>query len=256
MRVAHHKQYILRIIVLLPFKEQDMQMKKAVMNWSGGKDSAHALWKVMQGKEYDIVALLTTTNSETKLSTMHNIPLHLLEAQSESIGIPLYVVPLKPKGNMSDYSNAMDRAAQHFKAQGVTHFIYGDIFLHDIRSYREAQLTPLGITVVEPLWGASSREIIDAYLETGLQTVIVTTGDNGLGMEAIGQIIDRKWIDHLPADCDPNGENGEYHTFCFDGPIYHHPISFQLGTPVKKSYDIRLDDGTLKTFTYCATDIK
>ena len=233
-----------------------MQKKKAVMNWSGGKDSAHALWRVMQGEEYEVVALLTTTNSETQLSTMHNIPLELLQAQSESIGIPLYVVPLKPRGNMADYSEAISRAAEHFKKMGVTDFIYGDIFLHDIRQYREMQMQPLGITVVEPLWGVSSREIIEAYIETGLQTVIVTTEDNGLGLSAIGKVIDRKFIDQLPSSCDPNGENGEYHTFCFDGPIYQHPVPFQLGKPVQKSYDIQLDDGTTKTYTYCFADLK
>lgn len=232
-----------------------MQKKKAVMNWSGGKDSAHALWRVMQGDEYEVVALLTTTNSATQLSTMHNIPLKLLQAQSESIGIPLYVVPLTPKGNMADYSEAMCRAAEHFKEMGVTHFIYGDIFLHDIREYRESQLHPLGITIVEPLWGASSREIIEAYLETGLQTVIVTTENNGLGLSAIGKIIDREFIDQLPSAYDPNGENGEYHTFCFDGPIYREPVSFLLGKPVRKSYDIRLDDGTTKTYTYCFANL-
>ena len=230
--------------------------KKAVFNWSGGKDSAHALWRVMQKNEYDIVALLTTTNSKTHLSTMHNIPIELLEAQSESIGIPLYIVPLTPKGNLDDYSTAIGHAAEHFKAQGVTHFIYGDIFLHDIRSYREAELSPFGISLVEPLWGASSHDIIEAFLETGLRTVIVTTQADGLGMSAIGKIIDRKFIDSLPAGCDPNGENGEYHTFCYDGPIFKHPIPFQLGNPTQKSYDINLDDGTTKTYTYCFAELK
>ena len=225
--------------------------KKAVFNWSGGKDSAHALWRVMQSGEYDIVALLTTTNSDTQLSTMHNIPLALLQAQSESIGIPLYVVPLVPKGNSIDYSAAIRRAAEHFLAQGVSHFIYGDIFLHDIRSYREAELTPLGIIVVEPLWDSTSRDIIEAYLHTGLKTVVVTTEADGLGMSALGRVIDREFIDTLPAGCDPNGENGEYHTFCFDGPIFAHPIRFALQAPIQKSYDIRLDDGTIRTFTYC-----
>ena len=230
--------------------------KKAVFNWSGGKDSAHALWRVMQTNEYDIIALLTTTNSKTQLSTMHNIPIDLLEAQSESIGIPLFVVPLTPRGNMDDYSTAMRHAATHFKEMGVTHFIYGDIFLNDIRRYREAELAPLGITVVEPLWGGTSAEIIEAYLNTGLQTIIVTTEANGLGIEAIGKIIDRNFVDSLPAECDPNGEKGEYHTFCFDGPIYKYPIPFKLGKPVQKSYDINLDDGTTKTYTYCFANLK
>ena len=228
-----------------------MQKKKAVFNWSGGKDSAHALWKALQSGTYNIVALLTTTNRETNLSTMHNIPLDLLEAQSESIGIPLYVVPLKPAGQLEDFSDAITAAARHFKAEGVTHFIYGDLFLNNIRTYREALLSPLGIEVVEPLWGPTSEEIITAYLKTGLKTVVVTTEDKGLGIEAIGQLIDADFIRQLPPDCDPNGEQGEYHTFCYDGPIFQHPIAFDLGTPFRKSYDIGLDDGTTQTYTYC-----
>ena len=228
-----------------------MEKKKAVLNWSGGKDSAHALYKVLQSDEYEIVALLTTTNSHTQLSTMHNIPLELLRAQSESIGIPVEVVGLRPKGNMEDYSAQMAAVAKRYKEMGVTHFIYGDIFLHDIRKYREEQLQPFGIEVVEPLWGPSSEEVMEAYLQTGLKTLIVTTEENGLGMDAIGKIIDRNFIDQLPAHCDPNGEQGEYHTFCFDGPIFHHPVDFELGTPRRESHDIPLEDGSVHTYTYC-----
>ena len=230
--------------------------KKAVFNWSGGKDSAHALYRILQSDEYEIVALLTTTNAESGLSTMHNIPLELLKAQSESIGIPLDIIGLTPKGNMDDYSSAMTKAAEKYRKQGVRYFIYGDIFLHDIRRYREQSLKPLGIKVVEPLWGPSSEEIIKAYLETGLKTIIVTTEENGLGTEALGKIIDEDFIKSLPEGCDPNGENGEYHTFCYDGPIFSHPIKFHIGEPVKKSYDIRLDDGTIKTYTYCFANIQ
>ena len=226
------------------------------MNWSGGKDAAHALWRVMQSGEYEVVALLTTTNRETRLSTMHNLPTALLQAQSESIGIPLDLVELKPAGNLQDYTATMEKVLQKYQALGVTHFIYGDIFLHDIRKYRETTLAPYGITLVEPLWGPSSRDIIEAYLDTGLQTIIVTTEETGLGMGAIGKKIDREFIQSLPEHCDPNGENGEYHTFCYDGPIYQHPVAYHLGTPFRKSYDIPLDDGTEKTYTYCFADIQ
>ena len=232
-----------------------MEKKKAVMNWSGGKDAAHALLRVMQSEEYEVVALLTTINQTNQLSTMHHIPLSLLEAQSESIGIPLELVELKPAGNMEDYTLAMTKAIQKLKEKGVTHFIYGDIFLEEIRTYRESVLAPFGITLVEPLWGNTSAEIMEAYLTTGLKTVIVTTENKGLGLEAIGKIIDRDFIEQLPANCDPNGENGEYHTFCFDGPIYRYPVPHRLGTPFRKSYDINLDDGTTQTFTYCFADL-
>ena len=232
-----------------------MSKKKAVLNWSGGKDSAHALLKVLQSGEYDVVSLLTTVNRSTCLSTMHNIPISLLEVQSRHIGIPLRVVQLNPGGNMEDYNIAMDTVTREFIEQGVTHFIFGDIFLHDVRSYREQQLNPLGIKVVEPLWGKSSKDIMADFLATGLKTIVVTTMADGLGQSAIGQLIDEDFIANLPLDCDPNGENGEYHTFCYDGPIYNTPIPFTMGIPYSKSFDIRLDDGSKKTFTYCFTEL-
>ena len=230
--------------------------KKAVFNWSGGKDSAHALLKVMQCDEYEIVALLTTINRSTLLSTMHNIPVELLEAQSRLIGIPLKIVGLKPKGTMEDYQLAMKQAVEEYQAQGVTHFIYGDIFLHDIRKYREMLLEPYGIEVVEPLWGKTSQEVIDGFLNTGLKTLVVTTMADGLGEQAIGRLVDESFIKSLPESCDPNGENGEYHTFCYDGPIYSSPVPFTLGTPFSKSFDIGMDDGTTQTFTYWFVDLK
>lgn len=223
------------------------------MNWSGGKDSAHALWRIFREGRYEVVALLTTVNRDTRRSTMHAIPVELLEAQAEAIGIPLHTVDLTPCGNMEDYTEAMNRACRHFMEQGVRHFIFGDIFLHDVRSYRELQLRPLGAEVVEPLWGESSREVIEAFLRTGLQTVVVTTGAEGLGREAVGKTIDRRFIDSLPEGMDPNGENGEYHTFCHAGPIFRHPVAFTLGEPFFREFDIRLDDGSVKKYGYWFT---
>ena len=228
---------------------------KAVLNWSGGKDSAHALYKILQNESYEVVALLTTINETTDLSTMHNIPSELLQLQSERIGIPLELVRLKPKGTMEDYSKAMTAVANKFIHQGVTHFIFGDIFLHDVRSYREQQLTPLGITVVEPLWDKSSEEVMQDFLDTGLKTIIVTTMADGLGKSAIGQIITREFVNHLPTGTDPNGENGEYHTFCFDGPIYSSPVPYNIGVPYEKSFEIGLDNGEIQTYTYCFCDL-
>jgi len=111
--------------------------KKAVFNWSGGKDSALALSKILKGQEYEIVALLTTINRENKRSTMHAIPETLLQKQADSIGISLFTVDLTPNGDMNSYESAMQNAVLHFKERGVTHFIFGDIFLHDLKSSRE-----------------------------------------------------------------------------------------------------------------------
>lgn len=228
-----------------------MKKKKAVFNWSGGKDSAHALWRVLQSGDYEVVALLTTANRDSQCSTMHHIPRELLEAQSRSIGIPLDLVPLNPGGTLSDYSEAMRKAVLRHKAAGVTHFIFGDIFLHDVRSYRESQLAPLGIEVVEPLWQLTSAEAMAGYLASGFRTVVVTTMADGLGEAAVGREVDAAFVSALPDGCDPNGENGEYHTFCYDGPIFSRPVSFSLGATCRKSFDIRLDDGSLHTYTYC-----
>lgn len=232
-----------------------MERIKAVFNWSGGKDSAHALWKAQQSGRYEIAALLTTVNCDTRRSTMHAIPTALLQAQADAIGLPLHVVDLTPAGTMEDYGAAMSRAVEHFKAQGVTHFIFGDIFLEDVRAYRERQLAPHGIEVVEPLWGRSSQEVMRDFLASGLRTVVVTTMADQLGADAIGREVDRAFVDSLPAGIDPNGENGEYHTFCYDGPIFRRPVPFRLGEPFEHSYDIRLDDGTTKTCSYWFADL-
>ncbi|MBN9293264.1 MAG: ATP-binding protein, partial [Flavobacteriia bacterium] len=135
------------------------QRKKAVFNWSGGKDSALALQKVLQEDVFDVVSLLTTINEETLTSSIHSIPVEMLKRQADSIGIPLYTVLFAK--NLANYDDKMRETVNHFKKQGVTHFIFGDIFLADIKAYRESKLNPLGIEVVEPLWNKSTAEIMD-----------------------------------------------------------------------------------------------
>lgn len=232
-----------------------MEKIKSVFNWSGGKDSAFALYKVLQSGLYDVVALLTTVNSSSSRSTMHDIPLDLLKRQASSIGIPLYVVNLSPASGMDEYNKAMSDAVLHFKEQGVTTFIFGDIFLYDVRKYREDALRPLGIDVLEPLWDKSSREVMDEFLQSGLKTIIVTTTATVLGHEYIGRHIDESLIKDLPESADVCGEQGEYHTFCYDGPIFSHPVRFTLGQPYEKSFPIKLDDGTEQTFSYWFADL-
>lgn len=224
--------------------------KKAVFNWSGGKDSALALDKVLRAGEYEVVALLTTVNRDNRRSSMHGIPVSLLEKQAASIGIPLHVVNLAAGGEMQGYENAMREAVEFFKQRGVTHFIFGDIFLHDVKKYREEKLRPLGIEVVEPLWGKSSPEIIAEFIASGLQTVVVTTTADILDRRFIGRTIDENFLRDLPAGVDPCGENGEYHTFCHAGRIFREPVKFTLGEPISKTFPVKLADGTEKNFSY------
>lgn len=223
---------------------------KAVFNWSGGKDSALALHKVLQQNLYEVVALLTTVNRETERSSMHAIPTTLLQQQADSIGIPLYPVMLEPDGEMSGYENAMKKAVSHFRDEGVTYFIFGDIFLYDVKSYREKQLTPYGITVVEPLWGKSSGEIMQEFLASGLQTILVTTMADKLDSTFIGQRLDEQLLKRFPEDIDVCGENGEYHTFCFAGGMFRNPVPYLIGEPEFRSYPVKMEDGTEQVFTY------
>ena len=232
-----------------------MTRHKAVFNWSGGKDSAHALWRAMRSERYEIVALLTTVNRSTLRSTMHGIPTELLRAQADRIGIPLHTVDLTPKGDMEDYSAAMDRAVRRYREEGVTHFIFGDIFLHDVRTYREKQLAPYGIEVIEPLWGRTSGQIMEEFLASGLETVIVTTTADVLGREFIGRRIDAKLVADLPEGVDPCGENGEYHTFCYGGGMFRTRGPFTLGAPMQQSYPVMPDDGTERFYTYWFADL-
>lgn len=228
--------------------------KKAIFNWSGGKDSALALYKALASNEYEIISLLTTISLDTQQSSMHLIPLSILEAQAKSIGLPLYKAMLPSKG-LQGYEDEMRKATQYFKSLGVTHSIFGDIFLHDVRKYREAQLSPYGIEVVEPLWGKTSEEIIEEFLTSGIRTKIVVTQADKLDKSFVGQDINRQLIYRLPAGTDPCGEEGEYHTLAYDGPIFSHPVNFTLDEPRELVYDVKMDTGQTETFRYWHTPI-
>ena len=217
----------------------------------------------MNSGEYDIVSLLTTANSTTKRSSMHGIPVALLEEQARSIGIPLYLIEYAPESaagadsqgsppedEMKGYENCMLKAVEHFKKLGVSHFAFGDIFLHDIRSYREKNLHPHGIKVIEPLWNLKSDEVMEDFLQSGLRTIVVVTMANLLDESYIGRIIDRSFMENLPNGVDILGENGEYHSFCFDGPLFKYPVSYSHGTPFMFSHTINMEDGTRQTFNY------
>ncbi|OTG81024.1 ATP-binding protein [Acinetobacter sp. ANC 4648] len=222
--------------------------KKAVFNWSGGKDSALALYKVLQQNQFEVIALLTTVNEETKLSSMHAIPHALILKQAESIGIPLYPVFL-PK-DINIYEQRMLDAANHFKEQGVAHFIFGDIYLTDVRKYREDRLHPLGIEVVEPLWNQNSTEVIHDFLASGIKTKIIVTDASKLDETFIGQDISSAVIDSIPAEVDVCGENGEYHTFSYAGGPFKHSVDFNIIETKKMFYEFKLGNGEEMTYHY------
>jgi uncharacterized protein (TIGR00290 family) len=229
------------------------QRKKAVFNWSGGKDSALALQKTLEENEYEVVSLLTTINEETLKSSVHSVPSEILLKQADSIGIPLYTVLFAK--DLNNYDEKISEAVDHYKRQGVTHFIFGDIFLSDVKAYRESKLNPLGIEVVEPLWNKTSKEIISEFLKSGIKTKIIVTQADKLGKIFIGKELDINLINSLPGDVDVCGENGEYHSLSYAGGLFKKEVGFSISETKKISYDIKLDNGQTKTFEYWQAEI-
>lgn len=222
--------------------------KKVVFNWSGGKDSALALQKLLKDGKYEIVSLLTTINSDTGTSSIHSIPLTILEQQAHSIGIPLHKV-LISKG-LKNYEVSMKETVMYFKEQGVSCFAFGDIFLADIKAYREQKLNPMGIEVLEPLWNMTSEEVIRDFLASGIKTKLIVTQADKLSAAYIGKNLDAELIASFPEDVDLCGENGEYHTLAYDGDIFRNAVEFQTIETTMISHDILLDSGETKRFDY------
>jgi len=229
------------------------QRKKAVFNWSGGKDSALALQKTLEENEFEVVSLLTTINEENLKSSIHAIPLEILSRQAESIGIPLYTALFAK--DLKNYDEKMRETVAYYKKQGVTHFIFGDIFLSDVKAYRESKLNPFGIEVIEPLWNKTSGEIINDFLKSGIKTKIIVTQADKLDQTFIGKELDQNLINALPNDVDVCGENGEYHTLSYAGGLFKKEVEFSISETNKISYYIKLDNGQTKTFEYWQAEI-
>ncbi|SEH27056.1 diphthine--ammonia ligase [Chryseobacterium culicis] len=209
---------------------------KALFNWSSGKDSALALYQTLQENRYEVAVLLTSINQEFQRISMHGVSVSLLEKQAESLGIPLIKMELPKEPSMEEYRQMMSKTMTDVQAQGITHSIFGDIFLEDLRKYREDQLKAVGMEAVFPLWKRNTSQLIQEFLALGFKTIVTCVNGSYLDKSFAGRIIDQKFIDDLPENVDPCGENGEFHTFTFDGPIFKKPVQFEIGETVKKTY--------------------
>ncbi|MDR6528995.1 uncharacterized protein (TIGR00290 family) [Chryseobacterium rhizosphaerae] len=209
---------------------------KALFNWSSGKDSALALYKILQENRYEVTTLLTSINKEFQRISMHGVHVSLLEQQAANIGIPLIKMELPKEPSMEEYREIMNKTMSEIQAQGVTHSVFGDIFLEDLRQYREEQLNSIGMKAVFPLWKQNTSDLIHEFLDLGFKTIVTCVNGNYLDKSFAGRIIDQNFINDLPKNVDPCGENGEFHTFTFDGPIFKNPIQFTIGETVKKTY--------------------
>jgi uncharacterized protein (TIGR00290 family) len=223
-------------------------MIKAYMNWSGGKDSALTLNRVLKDPAYKVDSLLTSINVEADRISMHDVRRQLLETQAASIGIPLQTLELQSQPGMDIYEQTMQEKVSFLKKKGYTHAIFGDIFLEDLRRYREEKLESMGVTCIFPLWKIPSSMLMQEFLDLGFKAITVCVNTRWLDKSFCGRIIDDTFLRDLPGDVDPCGENGEYHSFVFDGPIFRHPIPFEKGEIVYKEY--KAPDGTAK-FYFC-----
>ncbi|CAD7808574.1 hypothetical protein CHRY9390_01853 [Chryseobacterium aquaeductus] len=209
---------------------------QAIFNWSSGKDSALALYKILEEDKFEITSLLTSINKEFQRISMHGVHVSLLEKQAESLGLNLIKMEIPKEPTMEEYREIMSKNMNDIKSSGVTHSIFGDIFLEDLRQYREDQLQSIGIKAVFPLWKQNTTDLIQEFLDLGFKTIVTCVNETYLDKSFAGRIIDKDFIKDLPENVDPCGENGEFHTFTFDGPIFKNKIEFEIGETVKKTY--------------------
>jgi uncharacterized protein (TIGR00290 family) len=238
---------ILHLLPLMKIKNLLKSVKrcmkeKALFCWSGGKDSAMALYSVLQNEKYEVVALLTTLNANFKRISMHGVREVLLDHQAEAIGLPLLKVYVS-EGTNTEYEQVMETLLLKQKAQGVTKVIFGDIFLEDLRAYRENNLSKVGLTAEFPLWKKDTSTLIRYFFAEGFKTITCCVNDAHLKEEQVGAEIDEAFIKALPSTVDPCGENGEYHTFCYDGPVFKTPVHFTVGEKIYKPLEIKKDGG-------------
>jgi len=224
-----------------------MTQPKAILAWSSGKDSAWALNVLRQRAEFEVVGLLTTVNEEFDRVAMHAVRTELLRAQAKATGLALHTVKLPWPCSNDEYEAAMSRAVEQFKTRGVSVMAFGDLFLADIRAYREAKLSGTGIQPVFPLWGLPTQELARSMIAAGLKARITCVDPKQVPTTLVGRDYDAGLLADLPAGADPCGERGEFHTFAYDGPMFDAPIPIRGGEVVERDgfafADLMLEPG-------------
>lgn len=208
--------------------------KKTWLSWSSGKDSAWSLYRLRQQPDIEVTGLVTTVNERHQRVAMHAVRLSLLQAQAEAAGLPLHVVPIPSPCSNEAYEAAMSRLIDKAKENKVTHMAFGDLFLEDIRAYRERQLSGTGIKPLFPLWQIPTDALAREMIASGLKAVITCIDPRHLAPSFAGRTFDAAFLDDLPKQIDPCGERGEFHSFAIEGPMFRHPISVTVGEVVTR----------------------
>ena len=209
-------------------------MEKVILAWSGGKDSAISLYESQRSGKYEIVSLLTTINKDYDRVSMHGVRRILVEQQASSLGLPIKEVFVPKDCSNGEYEARMTEVLTRFKQDGITQVVFGDIFLEWIKEYRENNLAKLGMKGVFPIWGSNTAELTRKFIALGFRAVITCVDTKMLAARFLGRIFDSQFLAELPASVDPCGENGEFHSFVFAGPIFKKGIDYSLGETVQR----------------------
>jgi len=207
---------------------------KTLLSWSSGKDSAWSLHVLKAGQEVEVVGLLTTVNEVHSRVAMHAVRVELLEVQAKAVGLPLWKVSIPSPCSNAEYEAAMLAAIERAKAEGVNTVAFGDLFLEDIRRYREERLTETGISPIFPIWAMPTKELAREMVDSGLRARVTCVDPKQLPGSFVGREFDAQFLADLPPNVDPCGERGEFHTFAYDGPMFRHPVPVRLGEIVER----------------------
>jgi len=211
-------------------------MPRALLSWSGGKDSAMALFETRASNSFHVVALLTTVTRDFDRISMHGVRRVLLEKQAELLGLPVEKIWITKGAANQEYDSQMRRSLQKYKRSGVENVIFGDLFLQDIRRYREERLSEVGMRGVFPLWGRDTTKLARLIVDSGFRAIICTVDPKAMDKSYCGIEFDSDFVSRIPPGVDPCGENGEFHTFVYDGPTFKERIDIKVG-------DVVLRDG-------------
>jgi len=204
-------------------------VEKTILSWSGGKDSAMAFKELLHDPRYKITSLLTTIAEGYDRVSMHGVRVSLLERQASLLGVPLIKVSIPQAATNEQYESAMGKLLTEARADGVGNVAFGDVFLEDIRAYREEKLSQAGMKAVFPIWKRDTRELAISFLKAGFNAILVCVDSERLDRSFVGRSFDESLLNDLPTGVDPSGENGEFHTFVYAGPIFRQPIHVRLG---------------------------
>jgi uncharacterized protein (TIGR00290 family) len=209
-------------------------MTRILLSWSSGKDSAWALHVLQQSREYEVAGLLTTFNRAANRVAMHAVRRELLEAQAEAAGIPLWPVELPWPCSNADYEAAMGAACSKAVAQRIEAVAFGDLFLEDVRAYRDKQMRDTGLQPLFPIWGLPTAELARRMIAAGLKAKLTCIDPKVLDASFAGREFDERLLEELPAGVDPCGERGEFHSFAYAGPMFQRPLGVVAGDVVTR----------------------